>query len=317
NDEVHINTLVPGRINVLMANWGDNVSKGQPLVCIESLELGKKRAEYEKAYAELELASKNYERKRKLFEQEAVSQKQLLEAETQKISAEINLEYAKKMLRMTGLKEEEIIAPPDEHDVIEGCSVHLVSPINGVVIERNVKRGEQVEPGNCLFKILDVSSVWIEADVFEKDLHCLRQGRPIKVVVPSYSDRVFTGRIFWIGSTLNEETRTVKVRSKVANKDGKLKPGMFATVEIVTGIKKNVITVPEAAVLSEDIMHFVFVKEGDRYHRHAVTVGISSGSFVEITSGVSAGDLVVIQGNYQLKSRLMMSGIDPHAGHTH
>ena len=128
---------------------------------------------------------------------------------------------------------------------------------------------------------------------------------------------MFTGKIFWIGSTLNEETRTVKVRSELTNKDRMLKHGMFATVEIVTGTRKNVITVPESAVITKDLIHFVFVKEEDSYHQHTVTIGSSNVDFVEITSGLSAGDLVVIQGNYQLKSKLMETGIDPHAGHTH
>lgn len=317
NNEIHINTLIPARVNELMADWGAAVKKGQPLVCLESIELGKKRAEYDRAEAELELAMAEYERKQRLYEQQAVSEKLFLEAEAKKRSAEISLEYARKMLRLTGLNEEEIFAPPDEDDVIEGCSVRLISPIDGVVIERNVKRGEQVEPGECLFKILDVSSVWIEADIFEKDLLHVHKGGKIKIRVSAYPDRVFHGEIFYVGSTLDEVTRTVKVRSEVQNNERLLKPGMYAAVELVTGEKENVIAIQEEAVLSEDNLYFVFVQEGDSYHRHPVEIGSRSDGLVEVISGVSAGDLVVVQGNYQLKSRLLMAETDPHAGHIH
>ncbi|MCK4966417.1 efflux RND transporter periplasmic adaptor subunit, partial [bacterium] len=252
NNEVHINTLISGRINVLMANWGDKVSKGQELVCLESIELGKKRAEYSKAYAEYELASKNYERKKRLFEKDIISERQFLEAETKKISAGVNLEYARKMLRMTGLTDDEIEIPPDEHDVIEGCSVHLVSPIDGVIIERNVKKGEQVESGTCLLKVLDISNVWIEADVFEKDLHYVKKGGQIKLTVPAFPNEVYEGKILTVGSVLNKKTRTVKIRSGIVNRNEKLKPGMFANVDIIAGARNNVVAVPKAAVLSEN-----------------------------------------------------------------
>jgi len=317
NEEIHVNTLIPARVHELMANWGEAVKKDQPLVCLESIELGKKRAEYHRAEAELGLALAEYERKERLYEQEAVSEKLLQEAEVKKRSAEINLEYARKMLRLTGLKEEEIFKLSDEDGVIEGCSVRLVSPIDGVVIERNVKRGEQVEPGECLFKILDVSTVWIEADIFEKDLLHAQKGRQIKTRVPAYPDQVFHGAVFCVGSTLDGVTRTVKVRSEVKNKGLLLKPGMYAAVELVTGRKENTVAIPEEAVLSDDNLRIVFVQEGENYHRHQVKIGIRSNGLVEVLSGVSAGDLVVVQGNYQLKSRLLMAATDPHAGHIH
>ena len=317
NSEIHVNTLIPARVSGLMANWGASVKKGQSLVCLESIELGRKRAEYHRAEAELELALAEYERRQRLYEQQAVSEKLFLEAEAKKRSAEISVEYARKMLRLTGLKEEEIVAPTGEDDVIEGCSVRLISPIDGVVIERNIKRGEQVEPGECLFKILDVSTVWIEVDIFEKDLVHVHEDGRIKIRVPAYPERVFLGKIFYVGSTMDEITRTVKVRSEVQNNERLLKPGMYAAVELVTGEKENVIAIPEEAVLSDDNIHIVFVQEGDSYHRHTVKIGSRSDGLVEVLSGVSAGDLVVVQGNYQLKSRLLMAATDPHAGHIH
>jgi len=317
NNEAHVTSLIPGRVNRLMADWGETVKKGQGLVCLESIDLGMKRAEYNKARAEFDLAAADYARKERLFKQDAVSEKLLLEAEAQKKSAEINREYARKMLLLTGLNEEQLLNPPSDHAAIEGCSVHLVSPIDGVVVERNVVRGAQVEPGTCMYKILDISTVWIEIDVYEKDLPHVKIGGVIKLTVPAMPGRVFTGKIVYIGYTLNESTRTVKVRSQAPNTDFALKPGMFAEVDIVTGSRKNVLAVPREALITDENLSYVFIKHEDHFERCVVTAGNSGDGLVEILSGLSAGTEVVVQGNYQLKSRLLMSGADPHAGHIH
>jgi len=317
NREVHMSTLIPGRVHMLMADWGETVRKGQGLACLESIEIGMKRAEYDKARAEFELAEADFRRKENLLREQAVSEKVFLEAETNRKSAEINLEYAKKMLLLSGLKEEEIAAPPDDHRTVEGCSFHLTAPIDGVIIGRSVVTGEQVNPGDCLFRILDNSTVWIEVNVYEKDLQHLKKDGVIKLSVPAYPDRVFTGRIFYIGSTIDEATRTVIVRSEVPNKDFALKPGMFAEVDIVTGSRSNVLAVPAAALLSEDNLNFVFSKHGDHFHRHQVTTGSRGDGLVEILSGIEEGEEIVVRGHYQLKSKMLMSGMDPHAGHIH
>ncbi|MCP4726808.1 MAG: hypothetical protein GY863_17345, partial [bacterium] len=124
NNEVHVNTLIPARVSELMAKWGETVKKGQPLICLESIELGRKRADHQRAMAELELAETEYNRNKNLYEQQAVSQRQFLEAEAKKREAEINVEYTLKMLMLTGLSENDVLTPPDEHQVISGCSVH-------------------------------------------------------------------------------------------------------------------------------------------------------------------------------------------------
>ncbi|MFC1554743.1 efflux RND transporter periplasmic adaptor subunit [candidate division KSB1 bacterium] len=317
NKEVHINTLIPGRVHEFMVNLGDRVKAGQQLICIESLELGQKRAEYQRALAELELSNSEYARKKNLYDQEAGSERQLLEAEAAKKAAEINTDYAFRMLKLTGLRDEEVAEPPNDHDAIEACSVHLVTPIDGVVIEREVRKGEQIEPGTCLFKIIDNSSVWIEADVFEKDLSSLKMGGTIKIKVPAYPDKTFEGKIFYIGSVLNEVTRTVKIRSEVSNRDLLLKPGMFAEIDVITGVRENVLAVPAEAVLTDDNQNYVFLKEGDEFHRHIVELGYKSGGLVQILAGIPDDAEVVVKGNYQLKSRLLMSGVDAHAGHSH
>lgn len=317
NNEAHVSTLVPGRVNVLAADWGDRVKAGQVLVCLESTEIGRRRADYSRAEAELNLARQEFARKERLLQQDAVSRRQSIQAETDLKAAEINLEHARRMLLLTGLSEHEIVEAPTEHKTIVGTSVHIASPIDGVVVERSARVGEFVEPGVCLYKILDPSSVWIQVDVFEKDLPHVRRGGRMTVTVPAYPGRVFAGKIIHVGTVLDGTTRTVQVRSEVANADLALKPGMFASVKLALGTVVRALSVPEAAVLSDAAGSFVFVQEGEKFHRHGVETGARSGGRCEIASGLSEGDLVVVQGQHQLKSRYRMSAADPHAGHAH
>jgi cobalt-zinc-cadmium efflux system membrane fusion protein len=318
NKEVHITSLVPGRINALLADWGETVTAGQELVCIESIELGERRADCLKAKAEYELAKTVFERNDRLYKQEAVSEKQLRESETALKSAEIQYQYAYKMLLLTGVTEEQIQQQLSaDSSVGETCGVRLYSPIQGVVTERSVSRGEQVGPDVWIYTILDLSSVWIDVDVYEKDLIYVKKGGLIRLTVPAYSQKTFTGTIMYIGAVVDESSRTVKVRSQVDNSGFLLKPGMFASAFIIIGAKKQVLSVPEQAVLNENNQEYIFVQEGNRFQKRLISTGIRSGGKAEILSGITAGELVVLNGNYQLKTRLLMKSADPHAGHVH
>ncbi|OQX95507.1 hypothetical protein B6I21_05010, partial [candidate division KSB1 bacterium 4572_119] len=110
---------------------------------------------------------------------------------------------------------------------------------------------------------------------------------------------------------------TIKILVEINNKNEKLKPGMFANTHIVIGEKEKALVIPKEAILEDENLKIVFVKEALGFHRHIVKTGIISDEFIEIVSGLSEGDVVVTKGNYQLKSKLKMSTIDPHAGHVH
>ena len=187
----------------------------------------------------------------------------------------------------------------------------------GVITQRNASLGQKVNLSSELFEIIDVDNVWLEADIFEKDLQRIKYGQIVKVRVAAFEGEVFTGNIFHVGNTLDPETRTIKVLVEIDNASHKLKPGMFATTHIVVGMKSDALVIPRIAVLEDEHLNIVFVKEEAGYHRHVVTLGIVADDMVEVVTGLHQGDRVVTQGNYQLKSKLRMSGVDPHAGHVH
>ncbi|CAG1003504.1 partial Cobalt-zinc-cadmium resistance protein CzcB, partial [Anaerolineae bacterium] len=148
-----------------------------------------------------------------------------------------------------------------------------------------------------------------ESDLFEKDLGKVKVGAQASVVIAAYPGEVFKGRLTYISSTMDRETRTVKARVEVPNPDGKLKPEMFATVAIGTGASAKALLVPEDAVLLLQGQPTVFVAEGGGFEPRAVEVGERAQGYAVLKSGVAAGESVVVSGAYALKARLLKSQI--------
>ena len=176
----------------------------------------------------------------------------------------------------------------------------LKSPIDGIVVERTATVGASVGTDTNLFKIIDLSRVWIDADVFEKDLPRVRPGQEVKLTVTAFPQSTFSGKVILINSVVDPETRTVKVRTEVANPDGRLKPDMFANVQIVTDINRAAISIPQSAVLNDEGKTVVFVADSNGYQKRQVQPGIQNNDRVEIVDGLNAGDKVVVKGNYLL-----------------
>ncbi len=312
-----ITPFVESGVNRVFVNVGDRVHRGDMLVCLLSPEIGLLRAEYDKAKAELDIISQNFNRKKMLFDENIISEKIFLEAELEKRIADVDLEYARKRLLSVGVSLNELDFPPAEHSEASGATIHLKSPISGIITERNAKIGQKVAQQDQLFEIIDLKEIWIEADIFEKDLKHIRIGQQVKARVSAHQDDVFTGIIFHIGSRVSDQTKSIKILSKIDNENETLKPGMFASANIIVGVKENALVIPKSATLEDENLQIVFVKEQNGHHRHIVQTGIFSDEYVEITAGLREGDVVVTKGNYQLKSKSRMRGMDPHAGHNH
>ena len=168
------------------------------------------------------------------------------------------------------------------------------------MVERTGNTGATVGTDANIFKIMDLSSVWIDANVFEKDLERVRVGQLVNVKVPAFPESTFTGHVILISTTVDPDTRTVQVRTEVANPDGRLKPDMFANVEIVTAGRRQAISVPLSAVLDDGGKSVVFIADGNNYVKKEVTLGLKSEDRVEIVQGLNPGDHVVTKGNYLL-----------------
>jgi len=309
-----------GRIVRLYAGQGSKVQKGQKLADLESADIDQAEADYLKALAEYEnarrssaaeikLAQANYDRTKLLYEKTIIAGKNLQAAEhdleVAKASAEnsINgtkaaLTAARRHLLILGLKDSTIDSLTKKTDLAAVFSLN--SPLAGIVVERNATVGASVGTDASLFKIIDLSRVWIDANVFEKDLARVRLGQEVKVVVPALPGSTYAGRVILINSVVDPETRTIKVRTEVANPDSRLKPDMFANVEIITDLNRAAISIPQAAILNDGGKTIVFVAAGNGYQKREVHTGIQNGDRVEIVEGLSAGEKVVVKGNYLL-----------------
>jgi membrane fusion protein, heavy metal efflux system len=309
-----------GRLVRLYAGQGSVVKKGQKLADLQSADLDEAEADYLKAVAdsenarrtseaELRLAQQTYDRTKMLYEKTIAAGKALQSAEhdlqvaratadSSIASTKAALTSARHRLLILGLTEGDIKALATKPDFAAVFS--LTSPISGIVVERNATVGATVGSDANVFKIVDISSVWIDANVFEKDVARVRLGQPVNVSVTAFPGTVFTGRVILVSTVMDPETRSLKVRTEVANRDARLKPDMFANVEIITDVNRTSISIPQTALLNDGGQSVVFVAAGSGFEKRTVTTGIQSDDRIEITAGLKAGDKVVTKGNYLL-----------------
>jgi membrane fusion protein, copper/silver efflux system len=173
------------------------------------------------------------------------------------------------------------------------------SPRDGIVLERNVSDGMRVTPGDVLFRIADHSHVWATVDVAERDLAAVAEGQSVIVQARSYPDRRFSGKVALVYPHLNAATRSVRVRIELPNPDYVLLPDMYVEAEIDTGIGRNVVAVPENAVIDSGSRQLVIIDKGEgRFEPRPVVLGRRGAGYVEVKEGVAEGDNVVTSANF-------------------
>jgi Cu(I)/Ag(I) efflux system membrane fusion protein len=197
--------------------------------------------------------------------------------------------------------------PQDQIDSLERTgevsrTIVLRSPMSGEIAEKMVTEGQAVQPGDNLFLIADRSVLWVDLAVFEMDARSVRVGSPVEVTVDAIPGKTYEGRVTFIHPTVDEKTRTITARAEVLNRDGALRPGMYATAMIRPATAKA-LTVPTQAVLPTGTQNLVFVNRGDgRFMPRAVAVGMKGDSLVEIVQGLKPGDEVIASAAYLLDS---------------
>lgn len=295
----HVAPRVPGRIIKVSANLGDKVKAGQPLALLDSIELGEARSSYLQTASEAAVAQAGFDRAQRLQADNIIPEKEFLRARAEHEKARAALRAAADKLHMMGVNPEKLA----------GSTFPLTTPFAGTVIEKKAVLGELAPIDQSLFTVADLSTLWIESDLFEKDLGKVKVGAQAAVTISAYPGEVFKGRLSYISSTMDKETRTVKARVEVPNPDGRLKPEMFATVAIGTGGSAKALLVPEDAVLLLQGQPTVFVAESGGFEARAVEVGERTQGYAVLKSGVAAGENVVVSGAYALKARLLKSQI--------
>jgi RND family efflux transporter MFP subunit len=186
--------------------------------------------------------------------------------------------------------------------------VPIESPQSGIVLERNVNMGELVDPSKALFVVDDIDNLWLVADIFEQDVEHVRTGQNIEFHVDSFPKETFRGKLDFVAGTINPETRTLAVRAVIANPNRKLKPKMFAHMTIFAE-KHNVLTVPAKSVQDAGSVKVVYIPlSNGQFEERRVNVGEEAGGYVEILKGLKAGDKVVADGSFTLRSQALKQG---------
>ncbi len=326
-----IGTLISGRVSKIFVIQGQRVKQGQPLLEIIGPEIGEIKGEYIRTRAALELARANYERQKKLLEENIAARRAFYEAQAAYEEAKAAFSAADQKLHSIGISDEEAQRITESIALDSGVKTHLerkilaslkiTSPIDGMVGRFNVKLGQMVEPNTDVMEVVDIRRVWVVADIYEKDLSIVRLGQRVEVVTEAYPNEVFTGRLEYISPVVEKDTRTVKVRSTVDNQDFKLKPEMFATMRIFSEAIQPSIVVPESAVENDGKNEFVFVLatenngagDGDAHYTFRqvlIKTGKRKDGFVEVLAGLKGDEKVVVDGAFFLKSELMKESLE-------
>jgi Cu(I)/Ag(I) efflux system membrane fusion protein len=194
----------------------------------------------------------------------------------------------------------------------------LYSPANGVVLEKMAVAGMRFMPGEPLFKIADLSSIWLLADVFEQDLALVHVGQSVNISVNAYPDKVLTGKVSYIYPTVTPETRTAKIRVELDNPNGILKPEMYATVQLASGHgKADALMVPDSAVLDSGTRQIVLVQRAEGlFESREVKLGMRGNGYVEVIEGISAGENLVVSANFLIDAESNLKAAIGGFGHS-
>ena len=314
--QARVGAQVAGRITALKASVGSAVRRGSVLMVVDSPDLGRAKADFLSGLAVERVTQATAEREKALFEKKITSERDWRQAEAEAVKARAERDAAENRLHALGVSDDELGRIKTESHYTS--TMPIVSPLDGVVVERSATLGQMVQPTDTLAVVMDLREVWILVDIYDRDLPQVKVGQTATARLAAYPGQEFTGRIQSIGAVVEEKTRSVKVRIALPNSDGTLKPGMFATVTLqgTTGETRDRLLVPAAAVQREGEGHVVFVKKGEHgFEARKVEVKRELGEWVELTSGVTEGDTIVTTGSFFLKAEMQKAELG--GGHDH
>ncbi len=305
----HVSPRISGKVVTVKSSLGDSVAAGQVLVTLDSVELGEALSRYHQSKTKFALAQSNMDRIKTLVDKKIAARKEILQAETDYKTAQTEMHTDEERLSLYG-----VVLSDLKGDSHKKPFLPVRSPISGIITEKHAIVGELSDPSKSLYTVADLSSVWVLVDIHEKDLAKVRRGQAATVIVGAFPDQKFRGRITYLADQVDEATRTVKARVEVANPGRKLKPEMFATVELaMASDAPPVLAVPEEAVQELDGKKLIFVAEKEtEFEPRPVELGRASGGMVEVVSGLKEGERYAVKGAFTLKSELKKGELEGH-----
>jgi membrane fusion protein, heavy metal efflux system len=327
-DQLHLARIRPmarGRIETLDVNAGDRVVAGQRLAVLDNFDLSaahskavSAEAALNQAKAQFATAGAAYDRATSLIRSGAVTQSELetrrataasMEADVRTKEAELR-QYQEEEARLSPVRPAAAGTGSSSDQPLLDSRGAIVAPFAGVVDSVSIAQGEIIDPATPIFTVSDLSTVWVQADVAERDLGAVKVGDAVEVRVSAFPGRVFAGRVTYIPDQIESATGMAKVRCEVPNPDGALRVNMFATVTILSPQGGDAVLVPSESLQEVNGQSVVFIPTGHgQFAWRAVHTGLVANGETQITSGLAAGTQVVGEGSYWLKAALMQSTI--------
>lgn len=309
--------LVGGRVTRVLAELGQAVRAGQPIVEIFSPEVSEAETRFVSARAELDAHERELQRTEKLVEIGSASRQELERLHAEHAAKLTALESARARLQLLGLSAAAISNLGPGKPI--GAIASVPAPITGVVTERTANAGLNVDTATKLFTVVDLSTVWVVADAYEKDFSRIHVGAPATVTTKAFPDTVLRSRISYIDPQVNAETRTTKIRVEVPNPRQELQLGMFADVGIEGAGQRDVPVIPKTAVQNvgdRTVVYLADPKQAGRFLERQVRLGDRLGHDVAVLSGVQPGDTIVAEGSFTIRAerdRLGLRGSEASA----
>ncbi|MDH5253810.1 MAG: efflux RND transporter periplasmic adaptor subunit [Nitrospira sp.] len=299
-----ISSPLQGRVVEVRAHLGDRVKMGDILLVVDSPDIAQSYSDYVKEESELQYDTRAYELAKDLYENKAMALNDLKQAENQLVKARAEFRRAKERLLSLRVAAEELEKPPDKQQITS--RFEMKSPLTGIVVERAVTPGQSVtgDSDHVLFTIADLDLLQVVADVYEQDLGLVREGQSAMVKVGAYPDLEFPAKVTAVGDLVDPATRTIKVRAQVNNKARKLKPEMFARLQLDVSDAAQFLIVPREAVLEVDGKQFVYVAENEnRYVKREVETANISPDQTRVIEGLTQGERIVTKGAVLIKGQ--------------
>jgi cobalt-zinc-cadmium efflux system membrane fusion protein len=293
---VRVSSPFAGRVTAILVQPGATVKAGQSLATLVSTDFGSAQADARKAAADNAVAAKALTRQRELYDAGVIAQKDLEQAQADAARTAADLQRTQAALRQYGGAGSAIDA------------FALRSPIDGVVVERNINPGMELRPDQPpaapLFLVTDPATLWAQVDATESDLALFKPGVTVKLVSAAYPGETFAATVVKVADYVDPTSRSIKVRLAVPNADHRLKAEMFVTARLPAASFRGV-AVPSKAVFLADNRSYAFVRTGQNsFERRQLTLGVSLPGTTEVLEGLKEGDAVVTEGNLYLQDIL-------------
>jgi cobalt-zinc-cadmium efflux system membrane fusion protein len=295
-----IGAAVTGRVTDIFVEVGDSVRVGQTLARMTSPELTTAQLSYLKASSNTALAERAVERAKQLIQADVIGSAELLRRESELAIAQAETRAAADHLRLMGIPSDSVGKLREQGNLQSHANV--IATQSGVVTERKVSQGQVTQPGEQLFTVADLSSVWVIGALPEQAARSVLKGQKLEITVPALGEQTITGKVVFVSDTISPETRSVTIRTQVENPKRDLKPQMLATLRIASAAV-NTLAVPMAAVVRESDKDHVFVQTSpSNYLLKPVELGAASKGMRPVQKGLTAGELIVTDGAFHLNN---------------